>query len=82
MTVGTYLYSFPFYGVVRIMVFDGVDADGTAKYAEACTECLVNTKPTSLDLLAEKEISSACVCVLRKAYILRTVLFLLFTRND
>lgn len=80
MTVGTYLYSFPFYGVVRIMVFDGVDADGTAKYAEACTEYLVNTKPASLDLLAEKEISSACVYVEESLYFGNCAILTIYTK--
>lgn len=80
MTVGTYLYSFPFYGVVRIMVFDGVDADGAVKYVEACTEYLVNTKPTSLDLLAEKEISSACVFVEESLYFGNCAILTIYTK--
>lgn len=80
MTVGTYLYSFPFYGVVRVMVSDGVDADGAVKYVEACTEYLVNTKPTSLDLLAEKEISSACVFVEESLYFGNCAILTIYTK--
>lgn len=68
MTVGTYFDSFLFYGVVRIMIPDGAYADGTVRYVEACTEHLMNTRPTSLDLLAEKEISSVCVCIDERLY--------------
>lgn len=80
MTVGTYLYSFPFYGCVRIMIPDGADADGTVRYVEACTEYLINTRPTSLDLLAEKEISSACVHVEESLYFGNCAILTIYTK--
>ena len=80
MTVGTYFGSFPFYGIVRIMIPDGAYADGTVRYVEACTEHLMDTRPTSLDFLAEKEIRSACVNIEERLYFRHCAILTIYTK--